>query len=412
MLKSFSILQHRHILLLWLGQLLSAFGDRFFEIAVIWLSVQIVGSEVGFVLAAGSVARLILGLLGGVYADRWDRQKMMIAVDISRAIAILSLPVATLLGEITLLHLTIVAILEGGLSSIFDPALQASLPHLVDNSQELQAGNALLDVTSRMARIFAPGLAGLLIAFIPLEQFFTLDAITFGISAVALVAIGRGFLWRPDAIQQKAIGVAGIWADIRGAMSLVHANKPVFWSLVSYIPANIVWAGVVMVGLALFADGELDVGVQGYSFLITAYGIGSVLSNLIVGSVRIHHRARFLFWGLSIFGLGLMLVGVSRSYTMAIVGMLVAATGTPMSDLMISLMIQTEFPANQVGKVYSLRLTISSVGYSLGLLIAAYLFQLISVPIGILLYGALAFVMGLVGVIRFQIPASNSKPIG
>ncbi|HFC11795.1 MAG TPA: MFS transporter, partial [Anaerolineae bacterium] len=139
-----SILKKRHIRLLWLGQLLSAFGDRFFEIAVVWLSVQILGSEAGFVLAAGSVSRLIVGVLGGVYADRWHRQKTMIAVDILRTITILSLPVAALLGNITLVQLAVVAAIEGALSSIFDPALQASMPHLVEGAAELQPSNGLL----------------------------------------------------------------------------------------------------------------------------------------------------------------------------------------------------------------------------------------------------------------------------
>lgn len=259
--KSFSVLRHRHILLLWVGQLLSAFGDRFFEIAVVWLSVQIVGSEAGFVLAAGSIARLVLGLLGGVYADRWDRQKIMIGVDLLRTIAILSLPVAALLSEISLMHLAIVAAVEGGLSSLFDPALQASLPHLTSNSEELQAGNALLDITSRMARIFAPGLAGLLVAFLPIEQFFTLDAMTFGISAIALFAIGRDVRWKSEVKEPTVGGISGIFAEIQSATSLVYANKAVFWSLLSYIPYNIVWAAVMMVGLALLADGELNVGV-------------------------------------------------------------------------------------------------------------------------------------------------------
>ena len=402
MIKSFSILQYRHIRLLWLGQVLSAFGDRFFEIAVVWISVQIVGSEAGFVLAAGSIARLILGLFGGVYADRWDRQKTMIIVDVLRTLAILSLPIATFLGEISLLHLAIIAAIEGGLSAVFDPALQASLPHLTSNTKELLAGNALLDVTSRMARIFAPGLAGLALAFFPLTHFFTLDAISFGISALALFAIGRNFHWRPEPVKSTAKGIKGIFADIKGALILVYANKPVFYSLLSYIPGNIVWSGVMMVGLALLADGKLDVGVQGYSFLITAYGVGSVLSNLVVGSATIHKRARLLFIGVVVFGLGIILLGISRSYTMALAAMLLASIGTPMSDLMIIVMIQEEFPSNQVGKVYSLRLTISSLGFSLGLLIAAYLFQWIAVPTGILLSGLALLFVGLAGVVRFR----------
>ncbi|MCA9983256.1 MAG: MFS transporter [Anaerolineales bacterium] len=404
-LQSFLILRQPQLLRLWLSRLLSAFGDRFFDIAVVWLSVQIVGSEVGFVLAAGSVTRLLGGLLGGVYADRWDRQKILISADVLRALSIFSLPVAALLGEITLLHLAIVAAIEGGLSSLFDPALQASLPVLTDKIQDLQALNALLDVTHRMARIFAPGLAGLLIAVMPLPQFFTLDAVTFLVSALAIFTLGRGYRWQPEQ-GDHARGFRGFVGDISGAFQLVNQRKPVLWSLLSYIPGNIVWAGVVMVGLALYAD-NIGAGVRGYSFLITAYGTGSVLSNLIVGSRLVENRARFLFAGVVLLGLGFLVVGSSSSFVVALLGMFIASTGTPMSDLMMLLMIQQEFPANQVGKVYSLRLVISSFGYSLGLLLAAPLFRWFPVQPTILVYAGLLTMVGLAGWATFRRPPAG-----
>lgn len=400
-LQVFYILRQRHIRLLWLGQLLSAFGDRFFEIALVWLSVQLIGSEAGFVLAAGSIARLICGLIGGVYADRWDRQKTMIAVDILRTVAILSLPLAAFIGEITLVQLAIVAAIEAGLSGFFDPALQASLPTLTDSTQTLQASNALLDVTSRMARIFAPGLAGFLAAFVPLEQFFSIDAVTFAISAVALFAIGRNFDWQPAQSDSQEQGIRSIFQDIWSATQLVCQNRPVFWSLLSYVPANIAWSAIFMVGLALFADEVLNEGVQGFSFLITAYGVGSVLSNIIVGGMTIINRPRFLFAGAAIFGLGLLLLGQVSTFALALGCMFIASLGTPMSDLLIVLMIQEEFPMNQVGKVYSLRLTISSLGFSAGLLLAAPLFQWLSIPVGISLLGLLVVVVGVAGMVRF-----------
>ena len=72
-----------------------------------------------------------------------------------------------------------------------------------------------------------------------------------------------------------------------------------------------------------------------------------------------------------------------------------------MSDLLIVIMIQKEFPTNQVGKIYSLRLTISSVGYSAGLFFAAYLFQWVDVRLGLIGLGLMAALVGLVGVVRF-----------
>ena len=149
--------------------------------------------------------------------------------------------------------------------------------------------------------------------------------------------------------------------------------------------------------------------MQGYSFLITAYGIGSVISNVIVGSSEIRNRVRLLFIGVAIFGLGIAWVGFSPTYALALVGMVIAATGTPMSDLMMLVMLQEEFPPDQIGKVYALRVTISSVGYSAGLVLAGWLFQLIPVSLGMAVYGFLLLLIGIAGSWRFWEDASDKS---
>ena len=88
----------REIVRLWLGQLLSAVGDRLHEIALVWIAVDAVGEHAGWVIAAGSAARLLCGLPGGVYADRWHRQRVMIACDLLRAAAV-SLLIVWPLGD-------------------------------------------------------------------------------------------------------------------------------------------------------------------------------------------------------------------------------------------------------------------------------------------------------------------------
>ncbi len=397
--KIFSILRHRPIFLLWLGRLVSGFGDRFFDVAVVWLSVQIVGSEAGFILAAGSISNFLAGLIGGVLADRWDRQKMMISIDIIRATSILTLPLAAFLGEITLIHLAVAAAIEGAMGSLFDPALQASLPQLITDEEELQAGNALIDVTLRISQIVAPGLAGFLIATIPVQHLFTIDAATFIISGLALFAIGRKFNWKPAPSAEASYGFI---AEIRSAFELVREHRPMFWAILTYIPFNIAWAGSLMVGLALLADGPLDAGAQGYGLLFTAYGVGSVLGNLVVGSITVKRRVLMLFAGQVVFGTGIILVGLSPSFWTAAFFTFIAALGTPMADLMLLFMVQSDFPATHVGKVISFRYTISNIGYSAGLLIAAYLFQWLDIRPGLVFLGVLILITGVIGLIRFR----------
>jgi len=154
------VLRIRHLAILWLSQVLSAIGDFFYLIAVMWIAVKVAGSAAGIVAAAEAGSMLLFGLLGGVYADRWNRRTTMMAVDILRAIAVGILPVLALTGTLQLWHLVVVAVIVGSLGALFDPALQASLPALARNPQILQATNGLMDVTRRLARALGPAWPG------------------------------------------------------------------------------------------------------------------------------------------------------------------------------------------------------------------------------------------------------------
>jgi MFS family permease len=123
-------LRHRHLAILWLSQVLSAIGDNFYAITIVWMAVRLSGSGAGYVVAAQSIAGLIFGLIGGVFADRWNRRRTMIGVDLLRALAVGTLPILSLLGWLQLWHLAAAGAAIGGLGALFDPALQASLPAL------------------------------------------------------------------------------------------------------------------------------------------------------------------------------------------------------------------------------------------------------------------------------------------
>src|SRR5439155_5845599 len=95
-----NMLRQRHLATLWASQVLSAIGDQLHFIAVLWISIQIGGANAGFVVAAGTTAGLVCGLIGGVYADRWNRQVSMVIVDLVRGLAVLTLAVLAHLGPL------------------------------------------------------------------------------------------------------------------------------------------------------------------------------------------------------------------------------------------------------------------------------------------------------------------------
>ena len=394
------MLRQRHLAILWVSQVLSAIGDNLYTIAVLWTAVRVAGGKAGIVAAAGTVSTLLFGMLGGVYADRWDRQRTMVAVDLLRAATVAILPILAWRGMLQLWHLAAVAVAVSGLGALFNPALQASLPALVADRQMLQATNGLMDMTRRLALAIGPSIAGVLVAVLSLAHFFTLDAISFVISALAVLSLGRRFAWQPERAP-TARGVRGIGAEIASAVRVVRAHRPLAWALGSNAIGNIAWGAAFTVGAPLLADRVLAGQVGAYGLIVGAYGVGNVIGNIVVGSLTVRRRVAMLLMGRLVLGVGFFIMALARNLPVAMFGSAVAAIGGPMGDIVMLTMIQHDLPANQIGKVYSLRLTTSSAGMALGLILAGPLYALLPISIAIAACAILITATGAIGLLRF-----------
>ncbi len=395
------MLRQRHLAILWLSQILSAIGDNLYTIAVVWIAVQVAGSGAGLVVAAQSVSALAFGLLGGVYADRWNRRTTMIVVDLVRAAAVAVLPVVAWTGTLQLWHMAAVAVVIGAMGSLFDPALQASLPSLAGNERTLQATNGLMDITRRLARAIGPSLAGVLVAVLPVSQFFTLDALSYIISAIALLSLGRRFAWKPERAVSHRSGMAGVVGEVIGAVRLVADHRPLVWALISLGVSCIAWSIAFTVGVPLLTKDQLAGSIGAYGLIVGAYGAANVVGNLIVGSLAIRRRVLVLFTGRVVLGSGFLILAAADSLPLAMFGSAISALGGPMGDLIMLTMIQTDFSSGQIGKIFSLRMTVASAGISLGLLLAVPLYSWAPTSLVMIGCGLAILATGVAGLLRF-----------
>jgi MFS family permease len=164
----------------------------FFSVVLSWVAVDLLGTAAGWLASGQALATLLTALLAGRWADRLEHRPLMISVDLLRAV-VLVLLVALWLGggapSATLLFLCVLVL--AACQALFRPALQAALPELVQSQTLLPAANALLDTTERIARLLGPGLLGIAAALVPLVHFVTADALTFLVSALAVLATLR-----------------------------------------------------------------------------------------------------------------------------------------------------------------------------------------------------------------------------
>lgn len=191
-----SLWRQRDFMKLWAGQTISEIGSRITREGLPLAAVLVLNarpSEMGFMTAVGAAATLLMGLAAGGWADRMRRRPIMIASDLARAALLASIPVAAVMGRLTMAQLYIVTALTGLCTVFFDVAYQTYIPALVERENLLEA-NSKLAMTSAAAEIAGPGLTGVLVQTITAPIAILYDALSFLVSAASV-----GFIRKPEA---------------------------------------------------------------------------------------------------------------------------------------------------------------------------------------------------------------------
>lgn len=168
-----------------------AFGTALTAVATPVLVVDVLGAsafEVGIVNAAQFLPYALLGLVAGVYVDRWRRQRVLVWASLGRAAALALIPVCWALGVLHLWVLAALLFLFGAFAVFGFAASQSLLPQIVER-RALRAANARLDQAEATAQSAGPALGGLLVAVIGAPLAIAVDAVTYVVDAVLVAGI-------------------------------------------------------------------------------------------------------------------------------------------------------------------------------------------------------------------------------
>jgi MFS family permease len=182
--SAFAVFRRRNFMLLWLAQLISVAGSALTALAASILVYHLTGSalSVGLMLMASALPSLFIGLLTGVFVDRYDRQRIMIAADLIRALLVGAIPVLVPFG---IAWLYAIVILSSVVGQFFNPAHAILLPETASD-EELAAANAFMAISSFGWIAIGFAAAGLIAAQFPIQWAFYLDALSFLVSAICI----------------------------------------------------------------------------------------------------------------------------------------------------------------------------------------------------------------------------------
>jgi len=270
---------HRDFMRLWAGQTVSQLGSTITREALPYtaiLALHTTALQMGLLGAASAAPLLLIGLFAGVWVDRLRRRPILIATDVGRALLLLSIPLAYLLGWLRIEQLYVVAALVGILSVFFDVAYTAFLPALVDRNQ-LVEGNSKLGMSGALAEIAGPPIGGALVQLISGPVTVLLDALSYVFSAFVLLRI--------RAVEPPPAPPAAqpqVWSELVDGLRAVRGN-PLLRAIAvgSAISSFFGWFFGAIYGL--YALNELGLSPLVLGLTVACGGIGSLLGAVLVG---------------------------------------------------------------------------------------------------------------------------------
>jgi hypothetical protein len=316
----------------------------------------------------------------------------MIFSDVIRGTAVLALPITAYFAHLTLPIIVLTVIAVSSLSAFFNPALTAFLPQLTRDKSLLQAANGLMETTGRIARIIGPGLVGLLSRQIPLIQYFTVDAFSFFVSAASISRI------KPEtAFAEHDRQRLGIKATLLSGYHLTRSRFVLTYTVYSGALAGAAWMFVLPLGMTLLIQDKLPSSVGSLGFLISAYGVGHVVSNIIISNFHFYRPERWIFSGRTVAGVGILLLSFSSTLEQMMLSSALTALGGPLTDLGYVNLIQSLCSGRDIARIFRYVMALSQGSLLMVYAVSPKLFQLFAVPTVVASAGALVFASGLFG---------------
>jgi MFS transporter, DHA3 family, macrolide efflux protein len=298
-------LWNRDFLLLWQGQLVSQVGQRAFGLAMLFFIKETTGSAslMGLMMLLSSLPGVLMGPMGGTFADRFSRKKILVYGDLINGVCVLSLAVLMFslphAGGLLVTWLFVVAMVGAIIFAFFTPAVQAAIPDLVPNNK-LDMANSLNQLALFISLFIGQGLGGILYATTGAAALFLINSVTyfFAAGSETFIRIPQPL---PDKTRQGGTTFKAFISDTREGLQYVWNQKGM---RVLFLVAALLYLFIAPMNLLLpfYVEDYLKLNADWYGYLLMSLGVGSVLGYLIAGSANVRGRDQSTLIILSLLG--------------------------------------------------------------------------------------------------------------
>ncbi|HEX4258570.1 MAG TPA: MFS transporter [Streptosporangiaceae bacterium] len=375
------------------GLATSQIGDWLYNLALVTLVYSRTHSALwaGVTTAARVVPIVALGPLGGAIADRFDRRRLMIACDAIR-LGLMLLLALMAVAHLPILLAPVIAAVATAAGSPYMPCASAVTPRLVPDD-DLPGANTARSAVGAIGIIAGPALGGVLLLLGSPALAFVVNAATFGLSALAVLAIPAGPAFAVD--PAAAARPSSLRRDVADGAAVLRAHPEALRLVGADIMCSLVY-GMQTVLLLLVAR-HAGLGLHGYGYLFAGIGVGALAGTSVAGRLmRLPHQRAVLLAALAAVGLPMLILPLV-SWAVLAVG-LAASTGAGaiLVEILTETSLQRSLPADVFGRAYGLALPASVAGIVLGSLLAPVLVTLAGGTSAMIISGAVVVGYGLV----------------
>jgi len=420
LVRQLRVLRHRDFRYLWLAQSASVIGDCIVIVALALFVIELTGSatDLGFVLAAASLPLVAFLLLGGVWADRLPRHRVMVVTDLVRFALHALLATLIFTHSVAIWQLIVIEALFGSAEAFFRPAANGLLPQTVPE-QEIQQAQGLSALSNNIGEFAGPALATALVLGLGAGWAFALDAATFLLSAALLSRV------RPRRRETTALQLAvplstatsapapatpapataaahsgeqvGVWSEIRDGYREVRSRSWVWATLAAFCAA--LFTGLApwfVLGPVVAREQYGEIGV--YGLVSAVLGIGTILGSLLGIGWRPRFPMRAAMLAILLWPAVAVLYAAGVTLYVVTPAMLLGGAGIALFDVWWMTALAERIPPDKLSRVSSYDWMVSLALLPLGYVLAGPLagaLGAVEVLLGGSVLAAIALALGL-----------------
>ena len=346
------------------------------RIATSWLVYKLTGSALllGVVGFSGQIPSFILAPFAGVFVDRWDRHKLLVATQVLAMVQSFALGILALTGYIQIWHVIALSVFQGVINAFDMPARQSIVVQMVEDRDDLSNAIALNSSLVNGARLIGPSIGGVVIAVVGEAWCFMID----GFSYIAVIA--SLVMMKVTPVVVEASKKTGVLKQFREGFTYVAGFMPIRSILVLLAFVSLVGFPYTVL-MPIFANDILHGGPNTLGFLMAATGVGALTGAMLLAARKsVLGLGRYIPMMAGLFGAGLIAFSFSRVIWLSLILLVFTGLGFMVHMAASNTLIQTMVDEDKRGRVMSFY-TMAFMGTApFGSLIAGSLAEKIGAP--------------------------------